>query len=88
MQYYSKLERIAKNYIIKPIKIAALATSLYLTNQAYSRDIYIPQDYPRIQAGIDASVNGDNVIVFPGTYNELIDFKGKAITLKSSDGPD
>ncbi len=88
MEYYSKLERIAKNYIVRPIKIVALATSLCLTNKAYSRDIYIPQDYSTIQVGIDSSVNGDSVIVLPGKYNELIDFKGKAITLKSSDGRD
>jgi len=41
-----------------------------------------------IQRGIDASVSGDEVLVAPGTYNETINFHGKAITLRSSDGPD
>ena len=40
-----------------------------------------------IQRGIDESINGDEVIVRPGTYNETINFNGKAITLRSSDGP-
>lgn len=41
-----------------------------------------------IQRGIDASVSGDEVLVAPGTYNETINFHGKAITLRSSNGPD
>ena len=48
--------------------------------------IHVPVDQPTIQAGIDAAVNGDEVIVAPGTYPEIIDFDGKAITLRSSSG--
>lgn len=51
----------------------------------------VPSDYPTIQAAIDASVDGDTVLVAPGTYtgdgNRDIDFKGKAITVKSEEGP-
>ena len=38
--------------------------------------------------GVFVAVNGDEIVVAPGTYNELIDFLGKAITLRASDGPD
>jgi hypothetical protein len=45
--------------------------------------INIPADYPAIQQGIDASVNGDTVLVQPGTYVENINFNGHNIVLGS-----
>ena len=49
---------------------------------------YVPDDFPKIQDVIsDVSVvDGDTVIVRPGTYVENIDFLGKAIKLKSELG--
>jgi serine protease len=47
----------------------------------------VPQDYPTIQAAIDAAVAGDTVLVSPGTYVEQIDFQVKEITVQSTDGP-
>ena len=52
-----------------------------------SKTIYVPGNYPTIQQAIDASVNGDTVLVAPGTYKETFDYKQKAITVKSSNGP-
>jgi len=54
---------------------------------AVSNIIYVPDDYSTIQGAIDASVNGDALIVRPGTYLENIDFTGKAITVRSESGP-
>ena len=52
-----------------------------------SKTIRVPGDYPTIQQAIDASINGDTVLVAPGTYKETFDYKQKAITVKSSNGP-
>lgn len=46
--------------------------------------INVPADYATIQAAINAAANRDVVIVAPGTYKENIDFKGKAIVVRST----
>ena len=43
----------------------------------------VPTDYPTIQAAVDASTNGDTVLVDPGTYVESVNLRGKAITVRS-----
>jgi|GEM_PF-3275717 len=48
---------------------------------------YVPDDFPVIQDAIDASSNGDTIVVRPGTYVENIDFLGKSITVMSESGP-
>jgi hypothetical protein len=49
-------------------------------------------DYLTIQEGIDAAVDGDEVVVCDGVYtgqgNKNLDFGGKAITVRSENGPD
>ncbi len=45
--------------------------------------INIPAEYPTIQLGIDASVDGDTVLVQPGIYMENINFNGHNIILGS-----
>jgi len=45
--------------------------------------LQVPGQYSTIQAAIDAADIGQTVAVSPGTYNEAIDLKGKAITVKA-----
>ena len=62
------------------------------TSPAAADILHVPGDYPTIQAGIDAAVNGDEVVVADGVYtgpgNRDIDFNGKLITVRSANGPD
>ena len=54
---------------------------------AHGGTIYVPLNQPTIQAAINAAGAGDTIVVGPGTYYETINFLGKGITLRSSDGP-
>ncbi|MHC4075402.1 MAG: LamG-like jellyroll fold domain-containing protein [Planctomycetota bacterium] len=55
-------------------------------------EIYVPDNFQTIQNAIDAAFEGCEVIVADGTYtgsgNRDIDFKGKAITVRSENGPE
>lgn len=53
---------------------------------SFGATVNVPSEQPTIQAGIDASANGDTVLAASGDYYENIDFLGKAITLTSVDG--
>ena len=76
---------------MKPISSAvfvALLITIPPVQLALAATIHVPTDQPTIQDGINAAVDGDIVLVFPGTYMENIDFLGKAITVQSEDGAD
>ncbi len=45
-------------------------------------------DAPTVQAAIDSATSGEIVLVHPGTYYEVIDFKGKDIIVTSAEGPE
>jgi hypothetical protein len=44
----------------------------------------VPNTYPTIQAGINASSTGDTVLVEPGTYPENINYNGKNIMVPNN----
>lgn len=52
------------------------------------RPLSVPEDYPTIQAAIDAAPDGDTIVVLPGTYAENMYFLGKNVTLRSTDPTD
>lgn len=48
--------------------------------------INVPAQVPTIQGAIAAALPGDVIEVSPGTYNEHLDFLGKAITVRGAGG--
>ncbi|MFZ4722392.1 MAG: thrombospondin type 3 repeat-containing protein [Phycisphaerales bacterium] len=54
---------------------------------AWAVDRVVPDQYASIQAAIDASTNGDTVLVRRGNYSGRVDLRGRRITLKGEDGP-
>lgn len=68
--------------------VPAILSSISISGAATHR---VPADYPTIMAGIIATIDGDTVLVADGTFsgpgNRDIDFGGRAITVKSENGP-
>jgi hypothetical protein len=73
-----KLEQNMKTKVM-----TVIVGSLICLSSVYATIINIPDDQTTIQAGIDASVNGDTVLVQPGLYVENINFNGHCIVLGS-----
>ena len=68
---------------------AVVAAFLISADSAAATTIHVPADYPTIQEGIDASVDGDTVLIAEGTYYENgVDFLGKAILVTGADPED
>ncbi len=63
-----------------------------LSGRALGVERRVPAEYGTIQAAINASVAGDEVVIAPGTYrgdgNRDLDLLGKAITVRSQDPND
>ncbi len=66
--------------------IPLIVCVLLITSTLQSATLFVPDDHATIQSALLNAADGDTVLVRPGTYPETIDFYGKAITLRSTDG--
>ncbi|MBT7789823.1 MAG: hypothetical protein HN757_13175, partial [Calditrichaeota bacterium] len=67
----------------KSIMILLVTLSLMVPHLLQAVVINVPEDIETIQGAIQASEDGDVVLVAPGEYDENLDFLGKAITVTS-----
>jgi len=58
---------------------------LVVSTLAPADEMDVPSQFATMQEAIDASQDGNIIVVQPGIYKENIDFKGKAILLTSTD---
>ena len=68
---------------MKIFRLILLTLSLSIMPKISATTINIPADYPTIQEGIDAAVDGDIIEIAQGTYYENL-IINKEITLQSS----
>lgn len=64
-------------------RIFVLTALFLLAVSAHGTIKGVPGQYATIQAAINASSNGDTILVEPGTYTENINFRGRNIVLTS-----
>ena len=85
------LESVRGTCYVKFRGTEVLIDNIVVRLSSPSATIRVPRDFAKIQAAIDSASNGDIVEVSAGTYtgdgNWDIDFRGKAITVRSEAGP-
>lgn len=74
------------------LMVVAVMVVLIVAGSAWADELHVPIPYGTIQEAIDNAVGGDVVIVADGIYtgagNKNLDFGGRAITVRSENGPE
>jgi len=72
---------------MKKLTLMMCLVFLIFGNTIWSNVIYVPDDFSTIQAAVDASGDGDTILVGPGIYYENIQIN-KELTFWSTHGSD
>lgn len=79
---------ISQRFVIRAVLIALPWVLVHSSATRAGAQLYVPDEYPTIQAAIDAAEDGEEIIVRPGFYAENLDLQLKDIILRSERGPD
>ena len=71
---------------MKRLMTSVVGLMMLLTVVATATTIHVPADQPTIQAGINAAVDGDTVLVAPGNYYENVTITTQEADVLSSGG--
>ncbi len=64
----------------------AITACIAVGGPAMADQLDVPAEFSTIQSAIDASTDGDLVLVAPGVYRESVDFRGKRIEVRAAEG--
>lgn len=64
--------------------LLALLAVAVIAGVAHGATLYVPQQYPTIQAAVDAAGAGDEIVVAPGTYYDCTHVAGAGDTTRCS----
>jgi hypothetical protein len=79
-------EKVKRLLALSYLLTIVIVSAFFTIGLANATTIHVPSDQPNIQDAINIAVDGDTVLIAPGTYVETLDFLGKAITVTSEDG--
>ncbi|MBI4603029.1 MAG: right-handed parallel beta-helix repeat-containing protein [Planctomycetes bacterium] len=73
--------------MMKPLVVALLLVVLF-AGPGFAVNLRVPEDFPEIQAALDAAAEGEEVLVGPGEYvvSRPVAFGRKGIALRSREG--
>jgi hypothetical protein len=79
---------------MKLAHVIGLLVGICMSSTSMAANLWVPSDYAHPQLAVDAAVDGDVVILAPGTYQwvpgicsgAIINIQGKAITIRSEQG--
>lgn len=79
---------LSRKALRAPGRMLVLVIALGSTAAAAGNVWHVPGDFDTIQEAMDTAASGDTVLVGPATYEENISYGGKAISLRSTAGPE